>query len=394
MCKLGTSDGRVLIREFQGENEAELRYSLGEQGFYIFDVKRIWSFAGRVSGVIRNDVLLRLNQEFLVLFRAGLPVVRVLETLIRRTSDAKLRQVLGDVLIEVKGGASLSSAFAVVPGFFPYLYLAALKAGERSGDIPETLGRFYEYQSRMEAVKRKIRNAAFYPLFLFSITLLQVAGLLTYVVPRFAEIYADAGSQLPLLTRIILAVSEVLEYIAPLTVMFLVLIVPVARHLLRRGGWKYRLDKFLARLPLLGDILTEYALARFARTLATILSSGTPLVEGMRMARATLNNRFFETAMEKVIQRVEEGEKFTESLEDAEIFPVVAIGMLDAGETAGALDSTLFDVATFYDAEVEQHIERLTRWVEPVMFLVVGAIIAFVVVGMYLPIFHLGETTG
>lgn len=391
LCKIGTADGRVVTRKIQGVSEAELRRTLGEQGFYVFSLRRVLSFWSSQPTAISNRDLLQFNQEFLVLFRSGLPIVRILETLIRRCVNGRLRMVLGDILAEVKGGAPLSDAFSSAPGFFPYLYLAAIKAGERSGDIPETLGRFQAYQRRMEEVRAKVRNAASYPVFLLGITLILLVGLLTYVVPRFAEIYADAGSQLPLLTRLIMGASEISGRMFPVVLLLLIAGLPILKYLLRSRVWRYRIDRFLLRTPFLGELLTEYALARFSRTLGTILSSGMPVVEGIRMAKGTLNNRYFEAEIERANRRIEEGGRFTESLEETGIFPVIAIGMLDAGETAGSLDTILFDVASYYDNEVEQHLDRLTRRVEPLMFLLVGGIVAFVVVGMYLPIFHLAE---
>lgn len=393
-CKLGTADGRVLEKEFVASSEVQLRASLEEQGFHVFSVRRqLWSFLdmgkhGRFGG----QAFLSFNQELLVLLRSGLPILQVLDTISERMEHGRVREVLREIREDVRGGAVLSEAFAKHPGYFPHLYIASLRAGERSGDLPVTLGRFIAYQKRVEAIKNRVKSASFYPLLLSIAVVTVVLFLLFYVIPSFTQIYADARVELPLATRTLIALTGFLTrwiwLIAPLLVLSGF---AVAAFLRTERGALWR-DRLLLRVPFFGGLVLEYALLGYCRTLGTTLASGIPLVQAMQMSRGTLNNRILEGRLLRAVRRIEEGMSVSEALAESAFVPGLALRMIAVGETTGALSEMLGDVADYYEGQVERRLERLTTLIEPLMMMTMGLLIGAIVVAMYIPIFQLAGT--
>lgn len=395
-CKIGTADGRVVQREFDAVSQHLLRESLEEQGFHVFSIKkkgiqiftRKESFRPQFSG----RRFLSFNQELLVLIRSGMPILQVLDTIIERLEPGRVLDILRDIREDVKGGGSLSEAFGKFPRFFPQLYVASIKAGEKTGDLPVTLGRYIQYQKRVEALKAKVKGAAFYPILLSIAVIAVVLFLMLFVVPRFTQIYADANAQLPLITRILIGFAESLTASLPVVFPLLIAGGMMARVYVRteRGGLLFDRGKLL--LPFFGKLFSDYAISSFCRTFATTLSSGIPVVQSMQMARGTLNNRLLENRLVASIRKVEEGMTISSSLEQARFFPALALRMIGVGETTGSLADMLNDVAEFYEAEVERLLDRLTTLVEPIMMMSMGLLIGGIIVAMYVPIFQLGST--
>ncbi|TYO98734.1 type IV pilus assembly protein PilC [Geothermobacter ehrlichii] len=398
ICKIGTSDGRVVEREFEAVNSAMLREQLEEQGFYVFQIRRAF-LAGLTRGGGRrrgwsSRRFLSFNQEFLVLLKAGLPIIQIFDTLLERQEGGMMQEVLRAIREDVKAGTSLSDALGKFPRFFPHLYVASVRAGERTGDLPITLVRYIEYQKRIEAIKARVRNATFYPMLLTGFVVLVVLFLMLYVVPSFSQIYADAKVELPLMTRILIAVANGMVGALPLLVGGLVLLVVSLRSLLMTERGVFFFDRLKLRIPFFGALLTEYALLSFCRTLATILLSGVPIVKALQMSRGTLNNRVLETAVVQAIRRVEEGMSLSESFDRCGFFPNIALRMVAVGEKGGSLPEMLADVADYYESEVERRLDRLTTMIEPVMMASMGLLIGGIVVAMYFPIFQLAGTVG
>jgi len=394
LCKIGTADGRIVEREFEAVNKKALRASLEEQGFSVFSIlsrslhEGISSSGRRISG----RRFLTFNQEMLVLIRSGLPIMQVLDTLLERMEGGGFRNALRDIREELRGGSQLSEAFEKFPQFFPYLYIAAIKAGERTGDLPLTLERYIAYLKRVEAVRSKVKEASFYPALLGIVTTSVLSFLILWVVPRFSQIYADSNTQLPWVTRVLIAVSGGIVKMLPLIIVVVVGLVLLFRLWARSERGRLIVDRFLLRVPFFGGLQLEYALSGFCRTLATVLQSGIPAVTALQMSRGTLNNRFLEGKMLVVTRKVEEGGEFSRALEETAIFPLLALRMIGAGEKTGALPEMLLEVSSFYESEVEQRLDRLTSLIEPLMMLVMGLLIGTVVVAMYIPIFQLAGT--
>ncbi len=394
-CKIGTADGRVLVKDFEADSRENLQESLEDQGFFVFKIRKPtlqWLSRQSTGGVISGQRFLALNQEMLVLLRSGLPILQVLDTLITRMEQGNLLNILQEIRTDVKGGSSLSDAFGRFPRMFPQLYVASLRAGEQSGDLPVTLGRYIAYQKRVEAIKAKVRSATFYPALLAIAVTVVVGFLLLYVIPTFTQVYADANVELPLLTRMVIAFANGLVAGLPIWVPGLLVLIALLVAVARTERGAYRIDQVKLRLPFFGELLNEYALSTFCRTFGTTLASGIPIVQSMQMARGTLNNLVLQQRMTAAIRRIQEGAKISDALDQTGSFPVIALRMIGVGETSGSLIDMLTDVSEYYENEVERRLERLTTIIEPLMMLTMGLLIGGIVVAMYIPIFQLAGT--
>ncbi len=395
-CKIGTTDGRIVDKIYDSTTKERLRESLEEQGFHVFQIRLqfLSFFQGNQhkSARMTGRRFLSFNQELLVLLRSGLPVLQIFDTQIEQMEAGAFRDILSDIREEIRGGGSLSDAFAKFPRFFPPLYIASLKAGEKTGDLPETLSRFLEYQKRVEIIRAKVRSASFYPLLLTTAAVSVVIFLMLFVVPRFTQIYADANVELPLMTKMLIGLSGIVGNYWYLILIALILVAPVTKSLLRSSRRRLLIDRLSLRIPFIGGLKIDYALSGFNRTLGTTLASGTPLVPAMQMSRGTLNNLSLEHAMVQAIRRVEEGVSLSDSLARTGFFPPLALRMVSVGETSGSLTEMLGDIADYYEAEVEQRLTKLTTMIEPILMMVMGLMIAFIIVAMYVPIFQLAGT--
>jgi len=397
-CKIGTSDGRVVDKSYESVTKDQLKENLEEQGFHVFQIRR-QSFSFFQTGQHKSARMTgrrfsSFNQELLVLLRSGLPVLQIFDTQIEQMEAGVFRDIISEIREEIRGGSSLSEAFSKFPRFFPPLYIASLKAGEKTGDIPETLSRFLEYQKRVEAIRAKVRSASFYPLLLTTAAVIVVVFLMLFVVPRFTQIYADANVELPLMTRTLIGLSELIGSYWYLVLIALFVAGPLVKSLLHSSRGRLRVDRFLLRIPFVGGLKTDYALSGFNRTLGTTLASGTPLVTAMQMSRGTLNNLSLEKEMVQAIRRVEEGSSLSDSLARTGFFPPLALRMVSVGEASGSLTEMLNDIADYYEAEVEQRLTKLTTMIEPILMMIMGLMIAFIIVAMYVPIFQLAGTVG
>ncbi|PLX89226.1 MAG: type II secretion system F family protein [Desulfuromonas sp.] len=398
LCKIGTADGRVVEKSFEATGKEQLKENLEEQGFFVFQIRlQLFQFlqkGGSRQGSLSGRRFLAFNRELIVLLRSGLPVLQVLDTLVGQMEASGLRNVLTEIREEIKGGSMLSDAFAQYPGYFPHLYVASIRAGEKTGDLAVTLTRYLEYQKRVEAIRAKVRSASFYPILLTSAAVCVLIFLLLYVVPSFTQIYTDANVELPLMTRILIAVSGGLGKIAPLLLLTAIGLFLFFKGVAGTSRGQVMYDRLRLKLPFLGQLLIDYALSSFCRTLGTTLTSGTPLVPAMTMSRGTLNNRILEAEMVKAIHRVEEGTALSDAIQRCGFFPAIALRMIGVGETTGALDEMLEEVAAYYEAEVERRLTLLTTMIEPVLMLGMGLIIGAIVFAMYVPIFQLAGTVG
>ena len=396
-CKLGASDGRIMVKEFDAVNSAMLRQSLEEQGYVVFELRKkplqflLESGIGRRK--IGNKELLLFNQELLVLLKAGLPIIQALDTILE-SGGGKLNEILSAIREDVKGGMAFSNAFEKYPRVFPHLYIASIQAGERTGDLPQTIRRYIAFLKRTEGFRSKIIAALFYPAILVTVAALAVALLLVYVVPTFSQIYADSGAALPVPTQMLIGFAGFLKR-------YLVFFIGgffAAAALFRRWSdtqaGRYAVDGLKIRTPFVGAVLTRYAVAGFTRTLATVLGSGIPIVEALRMSVGTLNNRVLERALLTAVVRVEEGSKLSSALESIKLMPPLALRMLSVGESTGSLEEMLADISDYFEEEIERNLQVLTTAIEPAIMIVMGVVIGVIIITMYLPIFKIANTVG
>lgn len=396
ICKIGTADGRVVEKEFDATGKVQLRAGLEEQGFRVFSIRRrllqtLFTSRGR-AGRFTGRRFLSFNQELVVLLKSGLPILQVLDTVSARLESGRLLEVLREIQKDVKGGAVLSEAFGKFPRFFPPLYIASLRAGEKTGELPLTLGRFIAYQQRAEKLRAKVKSASFYPIMLSVFVVAVVLFLMLWVVPTFTQIYADAEIELPLATRIIIALADILTSGLPVILPSVVAALFFLKAALNTDRGRLFRDRSKLKLPFFGALFLEYAISSFCRTLGTTLQSGIPIVQALQMSRGTLNNRLLEERMLVVVKRVQEGESLSQALEQTDFFPPLALRMIGVGETSGSLSEMLKDVSDYYEDEVERRMDRLSTLIEPLLMLGMGLLVGAIVVAMYIPIFQMGTT--
>jgi type IV pilus assembly protein PilC len=394
--KIGTSEGRVVEKAFRARNRYELQQRLDEEGVRVFRLRR--SFRPFTGGFGRSGRgwssgrFLLFNQELLVLMRSGMPVLDVLDSLVPEKETAETVAVLAHVRQAVEGGSALSDAFASHPAFFPSLFIASVRAGEQTGDLSRTLSRYLDYQKRVERLRSRMRSAALYPLLLVMATLAVLLFLLFYVVPSFAQIYADARVALPWLTRLVLAVVRIGGRLLPLLAIAGAVLAWLAVKAAHTSRGRFRLDAWKIRLPLMGHLSRLTAVVHFCRTTSTILESGLPLVSALELGCGVLNNRVLQHHLGEAVDLVREGESLNLALGRGQVFPSVALRLLATGEKTGNLSRMFQEVADYYEAELEGRLERLAGLVEPAIMLVVGVLIGALVIAIYLPIFQMAGT--
>ena len=395
-CRIASPSGEIVEGVYAAENEARLRHDFEEKGLYVLSLQPKGSVAGvslqaaRSRRIPTNDFLV-FNQELATLLKAGMPLVQSLDLLRRRVQSPIFRGVLNDVHERVRSGTALSDAFATHGGLIPSVYTASLLAGERSGSLDTVLRRYVEYAKIIATVKRKTVSALIYPAILVSLAFILVAIIVTSVVPAFTDFYASFGAELPLITRIIVRVSNVLR--SQLVVVIIAAAATIVSFVfwLRQPGQKARLDHLLLRLPLVGEIAKKFATSQMARTLATLLGGGLPLVNALDISAKSIGNEYVAGQLDIVTARVREGQSFAAALEARGIFPDVAVKMAEVGESTGALQEMLNTVADFYDEEISTNMERFVTLVEPLLLVIMGIVIAALLLALYMPLFQLSS---
>jgi type IV pilus assembly protein PilC len=393
-CRLGTPGGEIIEGVYVADSESRLRTELEEKGLFVLSLQRRAGFSGLASSGGRRRRLssrefLVFNQELATLLKAGMPLVQSLEILRQRVANPTFKAVLDAVYEKVKAGTALSDAFAEHPGLFPAVYSASLMAGERSGSLEEVIRRYVAYEKVIGAVKRRTISALIYPAILVVMMVVLIGIIVIRVVPGFSSFYANFGRELPLSTRMVVGVSDFLVTNLWLIGIGLVAIVVSAVGWVKQPGQRTRVDSLLLRLPWAGDTVRKFATSQFARTLATLLGGGLPLVNGLEVAGAAMTNRYLAHEVEEVTRRVREGQSLASAMLERGVFPDVAVKMVEVGESTGALQEMLNSLAEFYDEEIETEVARFITLIEPVILVIMGIVIAAVVLALYMPLFEL-----
>jgi type IV pilus assembly protein PilC len=381
---------------YSAESEARLRHELEEKGLFVLSLQRKGAIGGLTVGLpqaqrIPSREFLVFNQELATLLKAGMPLVQSLDLLKRRVESPVFRTVLDDVHDKVRSGTALSDAFAAHGDRFPGVYTASLLAGERSGNLDAVLRRYVDYARIIATVRRKTLSALVYPAILVTLALGLVTLIVLKVVPAFSDFYASFGAQLPLVTRIILAISNAVRTQFALIIAVIVAAAIAFVAWTKQAGQRARLDHLMLRAPVLGPVAAKFATSQMARTLATLLGGGLPLVNALEIAARSVGNRYMASQLDIVNTRVREGESFAHALEARHIFPEVAVKMAEVGESTGALQEMLNTVADFYDEEIATTMERFVTLVEPTLLVVMGIVIAGLLLALYMPLFQLSS---
>jgi type IV pilus assembly protein PilC len=393
------ADARGAIHQQVAEagSERELRDRFSQQGFLIYSIKPRIEGKG-VSGALRSggkkintEKFLIFNQQFVTLIRAGLPILKSLDLLADRLTDPKLAKHINGVREEIRNGALLSDAFAK-QGVFPPIYVTSVLAGERSGSLGEVLERFISYQKLSLSVRKKLLVSLLYPAVLVFLVVCLIVFLVTYVVPNFAVLYATMDAQLPAPTRILIAIGTTARNYVLLGFAALVGGIFGFRYWARTPAGSERVDRFLLKIPVAGEVWLKYQVAQFSRVLGTLLIGGIPLLQALDTAADSLGTQVLKKVLASAVKLVREGQALSGSLRKTKIFPSLSLDMIEVGESTGALPQMLTSVAEFYEEDVSNSVTAALSLIEPVIMIVMGIFVAFVLISLYLPIFSLADS--
>ncbi|MDC7830624.1 MULTISPECIES: type II secretion system inner membrane protein GspF [Pseudomonas] len=386
-------DGRRQRDVIQAESERHARQLLRERGLFPREVQATGpargarNHAGRLDANSRTD----FTRQLATLVGAAIPLADALQMLERQSRQAALKALLLDLLGQVREGYTLADSLGHHPGTFDPLYLTLVAAGERAGRLGPVLERLADYLERVQRQRHKARTALIYPLALALVSVAVVAGLMTFVVPKLTEQFIHSGLQLPWITRALVAVSDGLLVFGPWLLGLVLLVGLGLQRLLRQVEWRRRWHRQLLRLPRLGELLRTLDSARLTRSLAILVGSGIPVLEGLQVSRATLGNQVLRDALEAAIEQVTAGTGLGRALDRSGVFPPLLVNMVASGEASGTLDAMLERVADAQERDFNQQVDLALALFEPVLILVLGGVVLAIVLAILLPIMQLNQ---
>ena len=393
VIKLADERGRVQEQVQTAATAEELRNRFTHAGYHVFSVRARGGFGGLSRRKVKLEPFLIFNQQFLTLIRAGLPILGSLKMLGKIQKNAQFAAQLEDVSTRVKTGEALSAAFEAQSGF-PVMYTTTLLAGERSGNLIEVLERYVNFQKVSLTFRKKLTASLIYPALLMTLVAGLMIFLLAVVVPQFALLYDQIGSKLPAMTMGLLAFGKWLHHNF-LWLLLIVLAIAAAgyRFSITERGRDF-IDGVRVGLPVFGKIWLKYQVALFSRTLSTLLTGGLPLVPSLETAARAISSRRVSRAVYSSIVTVREGKSLAQSLENTGVFPDLASEMITVGEQTGALPQMLNSVAEFFEEDVSTALAAALALIEPAILIVMGVVVVFILISLYLPIFSLGQVSG
>ena len=342
-------------------------------------------------GGVKTKQLVVMTRQLSTLIDAGLPLLRSLNVLITQLKPCLLRDILREISTDIQSGSTFAEALAKHPKQFDRLFVNMVRAGEVGGMLEVVLQRLAMFMERREALKRRVKGALIYPIAVIIIAASIVSFLLIKVVPVFADIFDQFGGTLPAPTKFLMASGDFMFYKWWILVCGICWTIIGLKVLFKFKTTKRVFDRIILKVPLIGDLVVKVAVARFARTLGTLITSGVPILQALKITRETIGNEVIQNAVDLVHESIKEGETIAAPLDKCKVFPTMVVNMIDVGEETGSLDAMLMKVADIFDAEVETAVEAMLSLLEPIIIIVLGGIIGFIVISLYLPIFTLGD---
>lgn len=396
-CRLATEEGRTLSQSFFAPSHKECRAHFEAEGFCVLSIKKDWKRISIPSfpfeRKIKDKDFIMFNQEFVALIKAGYPILKSIEIIVARIKNVHLKEILMKVENEIRAGKSLSEAFAPHEKNFSTVYIAALMAGERSGNLASTISRFIDYAKVISKTKSRIRSALTYPTLLLVFSFLLLAVLINFILPRFSAFYADFEAQLPGITRGLIAFSLAMRGQLPLLIVFIFLLFLIYFQIRKREKTLVLLDRFKLKIPYGRSIWLESGISLFCRTLSLLLGGGISLLSAVGIARQAVPNKFLIQRLKRLPEHIKNGESLSESLTKSGFFPLLALDMIRIGETSANLEGMLIDVADVYDERIQGKIDTFVTLVEPIIIIFMGLIVAVMLLSVYLPIFNIISVT-
>ncbi len=392
-----TTKGAVKKGETEAENEASIRNQLRQQNIMptkIAPKGKEFRFSFPKKKKVQPRPVAIFTRQLATMIDAGLPLVQSLEILSSQQDHKVFKEIIREIREDVEGGSTFAGALKKHPGAFNDLYTNLVVAGEEGGILDTILNRLAVYIEKAEALKKKVKSALIYPATIVGVAVIVVMILLIFVIPVFDSMFKSAGQQLPLPTLITVTLSKLMKkYIVVIIPVFILLIFSFKKYYQTENGRAF-VDLLLLKMPVFGPLFQKIAVARFSRTLGTLVSSGVPILDGLNIVSKTSGNKTIETAIMNARTSIREGETIAEPLNRSGNFPPMVIQMISVGEATGALDNMLSKIADFYEDEVDVAVGNLTSMMEPLLMVFLGVVIGGVVISMYLPIFQMASAVG
>jgi type IV pilus assembly protein PilC len=393
-----TAKGAIKKGEMEAPSEAAIRIHLRQQNIIPTKIsskgKEINISLPFIKQKVKQRSVAIFTRQLATMIDAGLPLVQSLEVLSSQQETKLFKKIIREIREDVEGGATFAGALKKHPVTFNELYTNLVVAGEEGGILDTILTRLATYIEKAEALKKKVKSALVYPATIVSVAVIVVIVLMVWVIPVFETMFKSAGQSLPLPTVIVLTISKMIKkYIVFFVPAFILLFLLFKRYYKTDNG-KAIVDRLLLKLPVFGPLFRKIAVARFSRTLGTLVSSGVPILDGLSIVSRTAGNRAIETAIMNARASIREGETIAEPLSRSGHFPPMVIQMIAVGESTGALDAMLSKIAEFYEDEVDVAVGNLTSLLEPLLMVFLGVVIGGVVIAMYLPIFNMASAVG
>ena len=385
-----TLGGTQVAGELKAKNRAELERVLRSRKVLASQVSTKSSqISIRIGTGIKKVHISRFTRQFATMIGAGLPMVQCLEILSQQMESAELRRVIGEVKESVQAGTTLSEALSRHKKVFDNLFVNMVDAGEIGGALDVILARLATYREKADALARKVKGAMIYPAVVMAVAAGVTFIMLTYIVPVFAKMFSGLGAELPGPTRFILSLSAFLRGNILIGLVLLILLIVAYKVYSKTDQGRLNIDKVKLRIPLIGDLIRKSSIARFSRTLATLISSGVPILEALEITARASGNRVVHDAIKRSVVSIAEGETITQPLKQCGVFPPMVTQMISVGEKTGGLDDMLSKIADFYDEEVDAAVAALTSVIEPVIIVLMGVVIGGILIAMYLPMFEI-----
>jgi type IV pilus assembly protein PilC len=393
--------GKVTEGTVDAENEAGVAAVLRQKRLELISASSagglggIWSLLTRKGGKVTTKDIVVFSRQFSTMVNAGLPILQGLTIVAEQAENPDFRVVMTKVRDDISNGVPLSEAMAKYPKVFSTLYVNMVKAGEQGGILDVIFERLSEYMEKAEGVSRKVKSAMMYPIVVMSVALLVVIFLMVKVVPTFRDVFASFGAKLPAPTQFLIDVSDFLSSKKAFIIVALMIGGFIALTMYRKTKvGAYNWDRMILGLPVFGILAQKAAVAKFARTLGTLIKSGVPIMDALETVAKTSGNLVLERAVLNARDSVREGKTLTQPLRESKVFPPMVTQMINVGEETGALDAMLSKIADFYEDEVDAAVEGLTSIIEPILIVFLGVTIGFIVVAMFMPMFEIGNAVG
>jgi type IV pilus assembly protein PilC len=381
--------------EIEADNQMIARQLLSRQGVVVRTLKTkpkdLMELVPIMQQKVKSRDLVVFTRQFATLIDAGVPLVQCLDILQQQEPNKTFKRIINQIKADVESGKTFSEALKKHPNVFDNLYVNLVAAGEMGGMLDVTLNRLAAYIEKIERLKKKVKGAMTYPAVVLGISVLVVAVILVYVIPVFAGLFRDAGAKLPPMTLFVIAMSDFFQRYIHWIVLGLILLVYLFKRFRKTPKGREWTDSIALRLPVFGILLRKVAIARFSRTLGTMLGAGVPILDSLDIVATTAGNAVIEKELRKARMSIAEGQTVAEPLGKSGVFPPMVVQMISVGEATGALDEMLSKIADFYDEEVDIAVDSLTSLLEPLMIVFLGVTIGGLLVAMYLPIFQLAD---